>query len=300
MEDERDLYLKSPPPRRVEGGLKARSDEGEFGRNWWAKRWLSSLERLMDSARLARGRKYASMGQVISFEEKKKGIKALVQGTRRKPYVINIMLAHFTDDQWEKVLDHLSNQAIFTAQLLAGEMPRNIEEAFSSVGASLFPNAKADLITNCTCPDWANPCKHVSAVYYILGDRFDEDPFLIFRLRGKSEKEILQGLRLRRGGEPSRPIEEPSGDDFYMPLDDDEVTYWMAENNLLDFQINIMPPTLHLPILQRLGEPDFLGKISIQEELKPVYDAVSQVSLSLAFRDIGPEPSNGSAEPENG
>ena len=89
----------------------------------------------------------------------------------------------------DEALDALAEQAIFTAQLLAGEMPQDIEEAFEEAGASLFPKKRGDLETECSCPDYANPCKHIAATHYILGERFDEDPFLIFRLRGRTQEE---------------------------------------------------------------------------------------------------------------
>src|SRR5437588_12759165 len=102
----------------------------------------------------------------------------------------------------------MASQAIFAAKLLAGEMPQDIEEAFSAVQISLFPLATTDLDTDCSCPDWANPCKHIAAVYYLLAERFDEDPFLIFKLRGRTKEQIIQVLREKRA--QTQPEEGPS------------------------------------------------------------------------------------------
>lgn len=99
-----------------------------------------------------------------------------------------------TGKQWDKVVEALSGQALFTAKLLAGEMPTDIEEMFAKTKVSLFPQHQEDLMTDCSCPDWSNPCKHVAAVYYLLGEEFDRDPFLLFRLRGLGRDELLQRL----------------------------------------------------------------------------------------------------------
>lgn len=194
------------PTQRVETdkGLKARSKRGEFVKNWWAARWIKALERLMDAGRLRRGRSYARSGQVLSIEEQKGGLLAKVQGSRATPYKVTIKLYPLSDAQWSAVIDALAARAIFTAQLLAGEMPQEIEEAFATAGVSLFPDKRDELETDCSCPDWANPCKHVAATHYILGEQFDEDPFLLFRLRGRSQEQIIEALReRRRAGEPN-------------------------------------------------------------------------------------------------
>src|SRR5207237_1514017 len=125
-------------------------------------------------------------------------VKAKVQGSQRQPYKVEIRLKSLSDQDWDKVTAAMASQAIFAAKLLAGEMPQNIEEAFGAVHLSLFPTALKELETNCSCPDWANPCKHIAAVYYLLAERFDEDPFLIFKLRGRTKEQIIEILREKR------------------------------------------------------------------------------------------------------
>src|SRR5204862_3418808 len=95
---------------------------------------------------------------------------------------------------WKRVVKALGGQAVFAAKLLAGEMPQDIEKVFADVDLSLFPEKAKDLTTDCSCPDWSNPCKHVAAVYYLLGEEFDRDPFLLFRLRGLSREELFARL----------------------------------------------------------------------------------------------------------
>ena len=187
VSDYHGLELLPPEqPIRVKDGLKTRSDRGSIGSTWWSKRWLAVLESFGMGARLTRGRSYARQGQVVSLDVEPGIVNAKVQGSQPRPYKVKIQLKSLSDQEWEQVLDAMASQAIFAAKLLAGEMPTDIEDAFRAVNLSLFPTKVSDLVTDCTCPDWANPCKHIAAVYYLLADRFDEDPFLIFKLRGRT------------------------------------------------------------------------------------------------------------------
>ena len=277
-------------PRKARGGIRARSENGEFARNWWAQRWIEAMERLVRKPRLQRGQRYARMGQVLSMEEIRHGINARVQGSRAKPYKVTIEVVPLSDRQWEKVLDVLSGQAIFAAQLLAGEMPAQIDGAFASAGVSLFPNRAGDLKTACSCPDWANPCKHVAAVHYILGDRFDEDPFLLFRLRGRTQEQILEGLRKRRtnGAEPRvEELEEEEPAEESIPVLEETLDYfWETASDLDSFAVNVKPPAFPLPILKRLGEPDFPGQVPLEEVLGDAYHTISQFALAIAFAGV--------------
>lgn len=253
------------------------------------------MEKLVDPGRLQRGRSYARQGQVLTLNETQQGIEAKVQGSRPQPYKITIQVTPLTDKQWEQVTDALAEQALFTAQLLAGEMPANIEDAFNTAGVSLFPAKAGDLFTNCSCPDWANPCKHVAATHYILGERFDDDPFLLFRMRGRSQEQILQDLRARRSGqaeaEPESLGEEPV--DTTPALEDSIDHFWEPGESLDSFPLTIRPATVDMPLLKRLGEPAFLGNVKLQDLLKPVYDTFMRSALLAAYSDEEPVESNG-------
>lgn len=293
--DDRGNVFAPSIPRQARGGIKARSATGEFGKNWWAKRWLSAMERLMDGARLQRGRRYARMGQVLSMNEVNGGITARVQGSRPQPYKVTIRIESFSDEQWEKVLDVLAAQALYTAQLLAGEMPPTIEDAFAAADVSLFPARGGDLMTECSCPDWANPCKHIAATHYILGDRFDEDPFLILRMRGRTQEEILQSLRQRRAGQAEVEEELPPEPEAVKLLEEEDLAhFWEIGPGLENFSVNIQRPPIPLPMLKRLGEPDFARQHPLEDNLGPAYEAASQAALILAYSDISaPPPENG-------
>jgi uncharacterized Zn finger protein len=285
-----NYYFDFEPTRPIEvkDGIKARSQRGAFAKSWWATRWIQAMERLVDAGRLSRGRSYARKGQVLSIEEKKNGVEARVQGSRRTPYKIDIRVAPLGDAQWEQVIDALAEQALFTALLLAGEMPQDIEEAFQTAGVSLFPDRRGDLTTHCSCPDWSNPCKHVAATHYILGERFDEDPFLLFRLRGRSQEQILQGLRQRRAGQDIQADEEDEPESVAL-LEDNLERFWDLGEPLESFGVAIKAPLIELPLLKRLGEPTFIADPGHQYLLLPAFRAISQAAIQTAFGEVGSE-----------
>jgi uncharacterized Zn finger protein len=140
-------YRKPKPRIKVRGGIKAQSKRGAFGQSWWAKRWIATLESFNIGARLSRGRSYARSGQVLSIDIEKGEIEAAVQGSRPKPYDIEIKVKTLPAADWKRVAKALDREAIFAAKLLAGEMPQEIEQVFKEVGLSLFPEKLRDLET---------------------------------------------------------------------------------------------------------------------------------------------------------
>ena len=127
-------------------------------------------------------------------------VTARVQGSRPQPYNVSVTVLPLTTAQWRRVQDRLASQALFRAKLLAGEMPREIEEVFAECGTPLFPRSPADLDMHCSCPDWEVPCKHLAAVCYVLAEEFDRDPFGMLAWRGKARDELLAALRLIQSG----------------------------------------------------------------------------------------------------
>jgi uncharacterized Zn finger protein len=174
-------------------------DFAAIAQPWWVERWLELLDSYRFKKRLERARIYAREGNVLSTEFKGSKVMARVQGSEPEPYRVSLSLDLFSDKDWDYILDLLSQQAIYSAQLLAGDMPATIEGVFTKSGLSLFPFSLSDVRSHCSCPDKANPCKHIGAVYYQLADYFREDPFVIFQLRGRTQTQLLEALRLRRG-----------------------------------------------------------------------------------------------------
>ncbi len=281
-------------PIDVEDGIKAQSKRGKFVKNWWADRWIAALKPLMDSGRLSRGRSYARRGQVMDIDIAPGQVTSRVQGSRRTPYKVWIQLKPLEDRQWATVLDALAGQAIFAAQLLNGEMPADVEEVFEAVQVPLFPVSQGDLETDCSCPDWANPCKHIAAVYYLLGERFDKDPFLLFELRGRNQEEIAVGLRERRAVGvktfEAAPYTPTLLESFDVPaLEDCVDRYWTLGQEVADLGFNIAPPKVPSALLKRVGIPDFEGvnPRNFQRQMERVYDGVTAAAIRLAFSDSG-------------
>ncbi|KYC36566.1 hypothetical protein WA1_43545 [Scytonema hofmannii PCC 7110] len=185
----------------------------QASREWWSQRWLDLLDSYRFKKRLERGRIYAREGNVLSIEFKGARVLAKVQGSEAEPYKVSLSLDPFSNEEWGYASETMSQKAIFSAKLLAGEMPQNIEEVFTTNGLSLFPFTLSDVHSKCSCPDKANPCKHVAAVYYQLGDRFSEDPFVLFQLRGRTKDQIIRSLReLRSVGNNVETLHRDNGE----------------------------------------------------------------------------------------
>jgi uncharacterized Zn finger protein len=247
-------YPKSKP-RIPANGIRAQTQRGAFGKTWWAGRWIAALEQLVDPGRLSRGRSYARSGQVVKLDVGPKGIEAQVQGSRPRPYRVQISFARLSDAAWEQVIEAMSAEALYAAKLLAGEMPEQIEEVFRRAGTSLFPSAKRDLVSECSCPDWANPCKHTAAVHYLLGERFEADPFLMFLLRGRSKDEIIAALRARRTD--AAIAEDLAVTEDLDPSDEPEdlAAFWELAPPIVNLSLD--PPSVDALPVKRLGPSPF-------------------------------------------
>lgn len=263
-----DIFNSRYGPRAARGGIKAQTARGSFGKNWWAQRWLGVLESLDLGGRLARGRVYARRGQVLSIDIKEGVIQARVQGSRLQPYDVKIEVKTIPLEKWISLSETTFSQAIVAAKLLAGEMPQDIEKLFASHKLSLFPNSMDDLRTECSCPDYSNPCKHIASVYYLLGEEFDRDPFLIFLMRGLSKEKLIdlitkttQPLTGTRAKEPltvktamktsAKPVPRKSAP-IPLPLDD----FWKVQScSHLVGSVNA--PAVNASLPKRLGQFSF-------------------------------------------
>ncbi|MBN1236771.1 MAG: SWIM zinc finger family protein [Methanotrichaceae archaeon] len=287
-------FYEKTEPKAVKNGLKAKSKRGSIGETWWSKRWVAVLESFKLGARLTRGRSYARKGQVISIDVQPGMVRAKVQGTFPDPYDVSIKLKPLSHAEWTKAVQAMASKAVFSVRLLSGEMPQNIEEAFSDSGVSLFPKKGADLKTDCSCPDWSNPCKHIAAVYYLLAEEFDRDPFLIFRLRGRTREELVEELRaIRSAGaeEDSGSIPFPAGStpgraeplrDCVNCLD----CFWQKGSKLDLLPINPKAPEVDNAILKRLGDAPFtIGKSNLAALLPAAYEIAGKRSLLRATEE---------------
>ena len=263
-------------------------------REWWAQRWIDVLESFGWRRRLERARNYAREGRVLNLEFQGPKVKAQVQGTAEEPYAVSLGLDPFTEEQWSYVVEELSQRAIYSAKLLAGEMPQSIEDAFTASGLSLFPFSKFDIHSACDCPDPVNPCKHIGAVYYLLGDAFSRDPFILFELRGRTKQQIIDALRqLRSGSEAAAEPELPSTNAY--DLADLKTRFWRYTEQLDPSLVVIAPPPTQETVLDLLGPlpiesvPGSLDAQKAHELLRQLYQRVHLQSLMNAMMSRGSE-----------
>ncbi len=290
-------YYKPKPRIKAKGGIKSQSKRGSFGESWWAKRWIATLESFNIGARLGRGRSYARSGQVLSIDISKGEVKAKVQGSSPKPYSITIKVKTLSDADWKKLAEALSTQAIFAAKLLAGEMPQEIEQAFTGAKLSLFPEKLRDLETNCSCPDWSNPCKHIAAVYYLLGEEFDRDPFLIFKLRGSTREEFTKLLGATGVAPAAVEAEEQTVAHPPEPLEAGAENFWRGGKLPDDFFGEVRLPPVSAALPKRLGNfPFWRGSEHFLEAIAPVYARAAMRGLNVFLGEAEPDSK---AEPES-
>ena len=278
---------KPSRPRPVRDGLRTRKGTGQIGETWWARRFLEVLDAFGWSNRLARGKSYARRGQVIDYKIDVGVITSKVQGSRSRPYKIRIEVRTLSSGKWLKVLKVMSSQARFAAKLLSGEMPRDIEDVFEQAKVPLFPTSVKDFDAHCSCPDWANPCKHIAAVCYIVGEAFDRDPFLIFHLRGLKRDELLRRLHkesdFRKTEEEARE-EEGEEEGTIEPLTIEPVIFWKG-NRELDYHLSFKSPPLDAAILHRLGVPQFWMETEkeFHKTMEKVYKNISNSAIEIAY-----------------
>jgi uncharacterized Zn finger protein len=265
-------------------------------REWWAQRWIDVLESFGWRRRLERARNYVREGRVLQLQFKGPQVLAQVQGTASEPYEVSLGLDPFSDEQWGYVIEELSQQAIFAAKLLAGEMPQTIEDAFTASGLSLFPFSKFDIHSTCDCPDPVNPCKHIGAVYYLLGDTFSRDPFMLFELRGRTKQQIIETLRQLRSVSASNSETEPlSKIEPRSAFPDLKHRFWQYSAQLDPSLVVIAPPPTQENVLDVLGplpfEESALGQSSgggterqrVLDVLRQIYQQVHYHSLMSAM-----------------
>ncbi|MBO3462920.1 SWIM zinc finger family protein [Aetokthonos hydrillicola Thurmond2011] len=272
----------------------------QASREWWSQRWLDLLDSYRFKKRLERARNYARQGNVLSIEFKGAKVLARVQGSEPEPYKVSLSLDPFSDEQWGYVIETMSDRAIFAAKLLAGEMPQNIEDVFTANGLSLFPFTLSDVHSKCSCPDKANPCKHVGAIYYQLGDRFSEDPFVLFQLRGRTKEQILSDLRSLR----STKIRETSNTTQQTQVEDSishnqypvKIDSFWQYKEPLESSLVVITPSSGETVLDILGaiplakDEENLADVNaadvVMKYLNGIYKDVSQKAV-LAAMSVG-------------
>ena len=263
-----NYYYPRTTPRAVDGGIKIKK-RGEIATHWWSRKLLSIIKSFGWENRMTRGVRYARAGQVLRINVDKGKVEAEVQGSARKPYKISIVFPIIGDSVWNKVLDSLKNRPEMISSLLGGIVPTQIEDIFLENGTSLFPEKSKELDMSCSCPDYANPCKHIAAVFYVLAENFDNDPFLILNMRGRDRKDILSAISL-----PAPNVNDPhiAGNS---PDHEDKNLYnfWNAKE--LNLDVKKIARSGMNP-LEKYSLPDVIDDPSILEILLKYYREISR------------------------
>jgi uncharacterized Zn finger protein len=264
-----------------------------FGRTWWGQRFIGALERFTDPARLGRGRSYASGGRILGYEIQGGKVSAKVRGSvnpyfgvyKEPTYTTTVALKPISRADWSKVIAEVSRRAGPVAKLLLNEMPEDIDTTFGELGLHLLPGGQGDYTTRCSCPDWANPCKHVAGVCYLLAAALDRDPFLLFELRGLARDDLRAELAKSPLGQllasefDAPEVEPPPASSYYTrPVAEPAPTtvsykeFWTGARRLPPAVETSSSPSLPALLIRKEGDyPPFWPKdqsfVEVMEEL---------------------------------
>jgi uncharacterized Zn finger protein len=265
-------YLTAEDAVVIIGPVRAVSRRGDIGKEWWGRQWVQALENMGLDGRLQRGKRYARNGSVKMLEISDGMVYASVQGSRHTPYRTALYLKPFADEEWQRAIQTLSEQAIYVAKLLAGEMPGDIEGVFQQAGLSLFPRSQRDIDFVCSCPDWGDPCKHAAAVYYLMAEQLDNDPFLLFHVRGRKRDELLRALQ-------QYDVSDDSADSAEAHVQ--ALTAHDIWQDSLTPLVREQPAQMNDPLaLRQLGDPPGLNR----DDLRKLYRTISdEARLWLGF-----------------
>jgi len=281
-------HYERTQPREVKGGIKAKSKRGAFGTTWWGERWEETLKGFGITNRLQRAKRYARKGQVRSIEIEEGQVTSEVQGSRSDPYEVTIRLRTYDDGEWDEIIEAFRRQPYFAAALLAGDMPAGVEQVVERAGVTLFPEREVDLTTDCSCPDWSNPCKHIAAVYLLLTEEFDRDPFLLFRLRGMEQGVLMDRIGGGDAAVPNAEDSEPtsaydSGSDTEpLPVEG----FWSGSDLPDDVYGAVEAPSTHAALPKQLGKfPFWRAEENLANALESVYKAASAKGIEVFERE---------------
>jgi uncharacterized Zn finger protein len=215
----------------------------KLGKTRWGERFIAALEGFTDKGRLKRGRGYSGDSRILDFAFKNGLVTATLRGNvnpyfgvyKGPRYKTRIQMASISTRGWARAIIHLGSNAALISKLLLNEMPDNIDDAFADVRLPLLPRSRDDFaLTECSCPDYANPCKHIARVYYRLAGMLDSDPFLLIELRGLPRDHLFQVLR-------STPLGKALG----FPIDEEPAEIASAESFFTRPSVATSTPDYH-------------------------------------------------------
>lgn len=263
-------------------------------RTWWGHRFIESLEQFTDAGRLSRGKAYSRDNRILEWKMEDGKIRAKIRGNANPYYGIDeepiyttqVSMTTFKQSHWQQALDTLTNKASLVSQLMLGEMPDHIEDVFAEQGLRLLPQHKSDFHIECSCPDWGDPCKHGAGVCYRLANILDDDPLLLFELRGLATTTLHQELsRSPLGNVLSQSITEDDSipdrvDSYYirpkpipLPTALPALQFWNGQDRFPEDIDPVIPAVVPAILVKKGGRfPSFWNKkIDFTEVMEEFY-----------------------------
>ena len=273
-------------PRKVRYGVKLADRSGELPEHWATQRWMRLLEQGASGPVMTEAKEYAKIGQTRRLDIASGVFEGPVQGRRRSSYTTAIKLDAFTADQWTAVVEAMADQSIYTAKMLSGELPQNVEDLFAPFGLHLFPTELGQLRASCSCGHDSPWCKHTVCLGLLIADRLATEPFLIFTLRGMPGDDLIERLRQHRQATSGSMVGQaaavytPHLGAEVRPLDADLAQFWHASDELDEVDAPIAPPEVSHPLLRRLGPSPFeASRFPFVGLLATCYDVISRAAL---------------------
>jgi len=276
----------------------------KHSRTWWGQKFISALESFTDSGRLQRGKAYASENRILKFDITDGTVTATIRGNvnpyfgvhKEPKYQTEIEMTAIAAKDWAKIIQHMSAKASVVAKLLLNEVPENIEDSFVALGQRLLPRFHKDFKTECSCPDFSNPCKHIAGLCYRLAGELDQDPWILFQMRGISKTDLQTELAKSPLG---KVLASELGDRAFEP--EPATSYFTRTQTLIDAEIPTLkqfwqgqkrlPPALPLTlptsiaaiVVKKQGDyPPFWHKdSSFIETIEELYERVKTKNTAL-------------------
>ncbi|HEX2868163.1 MAG TPA: SNF2-related protein [Ignavibacteriales bacterium] len=246
-----------------------------YGKTWWGEAWINALERIdYDANRLPRGRTYANTGRVKDIKISGKGnVEALVQGSRPKLYKITIKISKFSASEKTSIKKIIEDNPSIASELSLGNLPSKLLEILEANHISIMPKSWRSIDANCSCPDWANPCKHLAAVYYIIANEIDKNPFLIFKMKGIPPEDLSEGSEQQETIPEQRSMLHP--DKFIKPS---KAPLKVSGDDIKNIDLTFPPQDINSLFALLKDSPLFYPYGNFNEILRKKYSDLSKYS----------------------
>ncbi len=284
-------------PRRVIGGYKFKRKQGVAGFSWTADLFLRAVLAGADAEARDEGLSYAISGQTVKLIPSAGRIDADVQGRSSRPYKLELVFTPWTHDEWDRIIAAFSAEALFAARFLVGELPQTVAPLITSLSiktpiVAVKPGAKSnsDPVVTCTCGE-PQVCKHVVAMSYIFAERLEEEPLLLFQLRGMPVARVLEQIHQKRtlstrGENQAHPLPPAATDEsLVVPLENALHDFWRPGRRLHELESRPVPTHTPHALLRRLGASPMGGRFPLVGLLATIYDTARARGIALRDRD---------------